>query len=238
MTRNSQALLILAAVITVGTLAAVFVERVAPAPTPAPAPASATIPAPAPDYSSVSGNGQAAPAAAPATGSEERNRGLALSIESALVSRDPQRLETALATLLPQLIAADAGKVLAIFALQQPGETRDLLRDEIARQWVRQDRDSAIAWLKSLPDEAERKAAATTAMRGIAAADPAQAVIVADELGVGRDDGSLEHIVQIWAQTDRDAALRWLATQPAGDARTAQLRVRIEMARAPRAAVH
>jgi hypothetical protein len=227
MTRTSQVLLVLAAVLAVGTGAAVFVDDRT---VPAPQPASSAAPAPAPDYSPA---WEAAPAAAPTGGSEERNRGLALAIEGALGSRDASRLDTAFATLLPQLIAADAGNVAAILARQQPGETRDLLRDEIARHWVRHDRDSAIAWMKSLDDQTDRKAAATTALRSIAASDPAQAVIVADELGVGRDDGSLEHIVQIWAASDRQAALRWLAEQPAGDARTAQLRARIETERVP-----
>lgn len=174
-------------------------------------------------------------AAAPA-GSSERNRGLALAIESAMLSRDAGRRETALAELLPALIAADAGSVAAIVARQPPGEGRDLLRDEVARVWVRRDRDSAIAWIKSLEDSSERRGAAITAMHGIAASDPAQAIIVADELGVGRDDGSLEHIVQIWAASDPDGARRWLAGHPAGDPGVAALRARIEAELGTRAA--
>ncbi len=214
MIRTSQVLLVLAAVLAVGTLAVVCVDgRIVQVP----GPSSAATPPPAPDDSAQLLHGtvrEAAPAAAPPRGSEERNRGLARALEGALLSRAAHRREIAFAMLLPDLIAADAGKVIAILARQQPGETRDLLRDEIARQWVRQDRDSAIAWMKSLDDPADRAAAATTAMRSIAASDPGQAVIVADELGVGRDDGSIEHILQVWVASDRAAALRWLATQP------------------------
>jgi hypothetical protein len=225
MTRTSQVLLVLAAVLVVGTVAAVFVgERTERTPERA----STAAATPAPDYSAAS---RTAMAVALPAGSAERNRGLALEIEVALISRDASRLEAAFATALPQLIAADAGNVAAIFARQQPGETRVLLRDEIARQWVRYDRDSAIAWMKSLDDLTERKAAATTAMYSIAASDPAQAVIVSDELDVGRDDGSIEHIVQMWAASDPTAAQRWLESQPAGDARHAQLRARIEAGR-------
>ena len=224
MTRSSQLLLIVA-VLALGIAAAVLVRERTVAP-PAPASSATAAPATSADYARIP---KAAPAAAPAGRSEEHNRALALAVEGALVSRDMSRLESAFAASLPELIAADAGKVTAIFARQQPGEARDLLRDELARQWVRHDRDSAIAWMKSLEDKAEREAAATTAMRSIAAADPAQAVIVADELGVGRDDGSLEHIVQIWAVEDPEAAARWIDAQPT-DAFTAQLRSRIEPA--------
>ena len=40
--------------------------------------------------------------------------------------------------------------------------------------------------------------------------DPAQAIAVADQFGIGRDDGSLEHMVQIWATENPDEAMQWL----------------------------
>jgi hypothetical protein len=64
-------------------------------------------------------------------------------------------------------------------------------------------------------------------MRTLAATSPAQAIAVADQFGVGRDDGSLEHIVQIWAVERPDEAMRWIEAQPPGE-RTAQLRARIK----------
>jgi hypothetical protein len=76
-------------------------------------------------------------------------------------------------------------------------------------------------------NEAERKSAATIAMRTLAAIEPAQAIAVADQFGVGRDDGSLEHIVQIWAAENFEECANWLETQP-NNAWTAQLRTRIE----------
>jgi hypothetical protein len=87
----------------------------------------------------------------------------------------------------------------------------------------------------SLENEWERKASATIAMRTLAAIEPAQAIAVADEFGVGRDDGSLEHIVQIWATENFDECMKWLETQP-DNARTAQLRARIEQVREPQLA--
>ena len=222
----SRSLLILATVLAAGLVAVLLVREhgarsQGPASEPASEPASAPISIPTPAAARVdaeragktSTNHEPPVAASPDGG--ERHRGMALEIESALASGDAGRREAAFAALLPSLLLTDPNGVAALFARQPPGEGRDLLRDEIARQWVRHERDSAIAWLKSLDDATERRAAATTAMHGIAASDPAQAVIVAEELGVGRDDGSLDRILRIWAETDPDAARRWREAQPA-----------------------
>jgi hypothetical protein len=64
----------------------------------------------------------------------------------------------------------------------------------------------------------------------IAARDPPGAIALADELGVGGDDGSLEHLVQLWAVEDPEAAWRWIEKQP-DSPRTEQLRARIKQAR-------
>jgi hypothetical protein len=159
------------------------------------------------------------------------SRQVALELERALVSSDPHQRETAFNTMLPGLIEADSARVVAIVARQEPGETRDTLRDEVTRQWIVRDRAGTIEWMRSL-DEPERKASATIAVRTLAASSPALAIEVADQFGVGRDDGSLEHMVQIWATENPDEAWRWIESQPADDARTAQLRVRIEQVRA------
>jgi hypothetical protein len=176
-----------------------------------------------------------APAAAD-TAREQRAQTdlLALEIERALVSRDSRQRETAFDYLLPGLLQAEPGRVVAMVARQEPGEARDTLRTEVARRWIRQDRDAAIAWLKSL-DEPERRASATAAVESIAASAPAQAIDVADQFGIGRDNGYLEHLVQVWATENPDAAERWIATQP-DDQKTAQLRARIELVRAPQKA--
>jgi hypothetical protein len=162
----------------------------------------------------------------------ERNRELALAIERALVARDPKQRETAFAFILPELIDQDPQRVIAMVARQEPGDARDTLRDEVARQWITKDRDAAVAWMKSF-DRAESEASATIAVRTLAAIAPSQAIYVADQFGIGRSDGSLEHMVQIWATEDLDEATRWIETQP-DDARTAQLRARIEQVREQR----
>jgi hypothetical protein len=90
------------------------------------------------------------------------------------------------------------------------------------------DRDAAVAWIGTLDNEVELEAAATTAMRTLAATAPAEAIEVADQFGIGRNDGSLEHLVQIWATEKPHEAMRWIEAQPAADPRTIQLRARIE----------
>jgi hypothetical protein len=169
-----------------------------------------------------------APAAGEAT--RARNSQLALEIERGLVARDPRQRETALAVLLPELLQSEPARAAVMVARQQPGEARDTLRHEVARLWIRQDREAAVEWMKSLGDEAERRDCARVAVASLAAVAPGQAIYVADQFGVGRDDGYLEHLVQTWAEADLDAALRWLETQP-DDARTAPLRARIELVR-------
>jgi len=160
-----------------------------------------------------------------------RSRQLALELERALAASDAQQRETALNVLLPELLQAEPARVVGIVARQEPGAVRDALREEVTRQWITLNRDAAIEWIGSL-DQAERHSSATIAMRTLAAGDPAQAIQVADQFGVGRDDGSLEYIVQIWATEDAGAAMRWIDRQPPNDPRTIQLKARIEQVRA------
>jgi hypothetical protein len=159
----------------------------------------------------------------------ERHENQVLEIERALVSTDVQQRERALNVLLPELLDSEPARVIDLVARQE-GETRDVLRDEVVRLWIRKDRVAALVWMGSMESEAERKASATMAMRTLAAIEPAQAIAVADEFGIGRDDGSLEHIVQIWAAENFDECLKWLETQP-DNAQTAQLRARIVASR-------
>lgn len=168
-----------------------------------------------------------------AENSREHNAQLALAVERALVGSAQQR-ETAFTFLLPELIQVEPQRLVAMVARQEAGETRDSLRNELARQWITRDRDAAIKWMKSL-DPAEQRASARVAVSTLAAVAPELAIYVADEFGVGRDDGSLEHMVQIWAEADLAGAMRWLDSQPAAP-RLDPLRARIEKVRAAREA--
>ncbi len=158
-----------------------------------------------------------------------RAQQIAFGIERALVARDPRQRETAFAFLLPELIELYPERVVVMMAKQEPGETRDALRDEVVRQWIVRDRDGAVAWMGSLEDKTEREASATLAMRTLAATSPADAIEVADKFGIGRDDGTLEHLVQIWATEKPDEAQRWIDSQSPTDPRNVQLRARIDL---------
>jgi len=157
------------------------------------------------------------------------NQQLELAIERSLVAKDPQQRETAFTFLLPELLQVEPKRVVALMAKLAPGEVRNLLRDGVARVWIQTNERAATDWMKSL-DEAERSSAAKAAVATIASRDPTGAIELADELGVARDDGSLEHLVQLWAIEDPEAAWRWIETQPEG-LRTEKLRARIKLAR-------
>jgi hypothetical protein len=159
----------------------------------------------------------------------DHNAQLAQQIERALVSRNPQQRETVFTFLVPELLQFEPALLVDMVARQQ-GEPRDALRDEVAQQWITRDRDAAIGWMKSLEDEAERRHAAQVAVDSLAAIAPEQAIYVAQQFEVGGDNGYLERLVQIWAESSLPEAERWLATQP-DDARTAPLRARIERVR-------
>jgi hypothetical protein len=150
------------------------------------------------------------------------------SIERALHARDPMARETAFTFLLPELLQVAPGRAVDLFARQKPGEARDVLRMEIARQWIIRDRDAAMRWIGSL-DDPERRAAAADAVRELAPVAPEQAIHVADAFGIGRDDGAIDRLVRDWAKDNAREVERWLATQPEG-ARTSQLRAHIARA--------
>lgn len=103
-----------------------------------------------------------------------------LEIERALQGRDAQQREAVFTFLLPELIQVEPKRVVALFDRQKPGEARDTLRTEIARQWTARDLDAAVAWMKSL-DERERRDSAATAVNSIAPYAPAVANRLARE---------------------------------------------------------
>jgi hypothetical protein len=213
MSPRARWLLATACVCAVGALV-VFLEDGAPPPGLSPvAEPAAAVPADAAPARLVSGT-HPTPAGEenPREIAQQLERELTLQIERALVSQDAAAREAAFAFALPELLRLTPTAVIALVARQPAGEARDALRDEAARQWIRVDRDAAVEWLRSLPD-ADRSAGATVAMRSLAAASPPEAIRVAEELGVGRDDGSIDHLVRIWAESEPEAARRWLAAR-------------------------
>jgi len=113
------------------------------------------------------------------------NQMLELVIERALVVNGPQQRETAFTFLLPELIQVEPKRVVDLVARQKPGEARDVLRSEVARQWIAQDPEAAVAWMKSLSND-ERRATARAAVDAIAAHSPDEAIELADEFGLGK----------------------------------------------------
>lgn len=152
-----------------------------------------------------------------------------MSLGRALVARDEAQRATAFESLLPELLRGAPAMAVEIFARQEPGDTRDTLRDELARQWIVLDREAASAWIDALAAD-ERAAASTIAMRALASRSAPDALEFARRFEVGGDDGSLEHLVQIWALEDPEAALNWIEAQTR-DAWNDRLRVRIEAVR-------
>lgn len=151
----------------------------------------------------------------------EHDARVEIAIEHALHARDPTARETAFVFLLPELIQVAPERAVALVARQKPGEARDVMRMEVARQWITRDRDAAIRWIKSL-DEPERSAAAYDAVRVLTPVAPEQAIYVADVFGIGREDGYIDRLVRNWAKDHAREVRRWLATQPES-ARTTQL---------------
>ncbi len=154
-----------------------------------------------------------------------RSRELARAIERALVAVDPAARETAFNSLLPELMRVDAAEAGRMVLQQQPGEQRAALRSQVVQQWIAIDREAASEWIARLTDDDERAAAATDAFTQLARGNPADAVQIADRFGIGRDDGTLEHLVQTWTAAEPRAALKWIDAQPPGPA-TDQLRAR------------
>lgn len=112
-----------------------------------------------------------------------------LEIERSLHGRDPQLREAAFTFLLPELIQVEPKRVVALFDRQKPGEARETLRSEIARQWTVRDLPAAVAWMKSL-DEQERRASADDAVKSIAPYAPAVANRLAREFDLSTQRGA------------------------------------------------
>lgn len=113
-------------------------------------------------------------------------------IEHALVAGDARRRETVFTFLLPELIQVEPNRAVEMLARQPPGEARETLRTEMTLQWMARDPESAVAWMKSLP-ERERRASAVAAVQSIRPLDPQLARRLASEFdlralkGGGRD---------------------------------------------------
>lgn len=145
------------------------------------------------------------------------------------MSIDDQKRADALLTLLPKLIALDASEAALIAERCEPGPMREELLQRVARVWIAADAQPAMDWIASLQDVGERKLAAEAATSALARSDTARAIALADRFAIGRDDGTVEHLVQLWFAENATAASAWVQAQPAGPHRD-QLMARLAFA--------
>jgi hypothetical protein len=108
-------------------------------------------------------------------------------IEQALAGKEADRREAVFVFILPELLQVEPERVIAMVASQAPGEARERLRTEVARQWVVRDLPAAARWMKTLEDR-ERRASAKAAISTLMPIDPSLASVLAKELSVGVDD--------------------------------------------------
>lgn len=118
--------------------------------------------------------------------------------------------------LLPRLVAADPAAAGHLALAWEPGAAHDELLRQVIRLWAEHDLSGAITWLTSLLDVSDRALAAGAAITQVAQTDRAGALDLAQALKVGLDDGSLEHMAQVWTEEEPLAAVSWVTTQPAG----------------------
>ena len=162
---------------------------------------------------------------------EEKSRQLQLEIARALVSLDDEARDRAYTQLLPALIAIDPAAVEHLVERCPTGPVRDQLLWYTALAWSAANLDGAITWVEGLKNDDERGIAANEVVSQVAQGDPARALEVSAVFGIGRRDGTADHIAQLWAVEDLKGALQWIQAQPQGPPRD-QLLARIVVVQA------
>jgi hypothetical protein len=140
---------------------------------------------------------------------------LLLEMQRALVSVDDAERERGYTQLLPILIALDASAVARLIENTPSGPAREELLHHAARTWTATDADGAIEWAATLSDDDGRLAVAADIASQLAQSDPASAIEVSDLFGIGRDNGVVEHLAQVWAADNLHEVLEWIRQQPA-----------------------
>jgi hypothetical protein len=155
---------------------------------------------------------------------------LRTAIERALVSLDPREREAAFTLLLPQLIERDPALAEQLLERCDAGPVCDELFRRALTAAADSDIERASQWVANVLQDEKRHEAAQELTRHLARKNPGVAIEVANRFDVGRDDGSLEHLMQLWAVENPTQAQRWLEAQPAGPQRD-QLYARFKLAR-------
>jgi hypothetical protein len=175
------------------------------------------------------------PGAARTRSREDQSQQLQLEIGRALASADDAERERAYMQLLPELIAIDPAAMKRLVANYPSGIIRDQLLRYTAHTWSAVDLQGAIAWAKGVNEDGERVLAATEIVSQVGQTDPGRAIEVSDVFGIGRNDGTVDHIAQLWAIQNLQAALDWTEAQPSGPQRDQILAriVAVEAQRSP-----
>jgi hypothetical protein len=87
------------------------------------------------------------------------------------------------------------------------------------REWASKDPEGALAAAMALPEGDERYEALAAVCSGVAQADPADAVKLAQSLHLDQQPAVMEDLVQQWASADVTSSLAWAREQPAGTPR-------------------
>jgi hypothetical protein len=145
-----------------------------------------------------------------------RDRAAALDWAGKLTSSDARR--SAMQSIL-QIWASDDPKAAAEYCVGHPTESPDLIGNAVAG-WVRNDASGALAWVRSLPDGAQREAALVSGLSALAASDPGQAANLATTMLNGnKQSQALGSIAGAWATKDPAAAAAWASKLTDGSAR-------------------
>jgi hypothetical protein len=133
----------------------------------------------------------------------------------------------------PALIAIDPAAMRKLVENCPPGTVRDQLLRHTAHAWSAVDLQGAIAWAKGVYEDDDRLAAANEIVSQVGQTDPGRAIEVSDAFGIGRANGTVEHIAQLWAIQNLQASLDWTEAQPPGPQRD-QILARIVTVQAER----
>jgi hypothetical protein len=139
---------------------------------------------------------------------------LADEISHALRSGSAAERDRAFNELLPRLIAQDPATAGHLALAWEPGPLRDEFLRHVIRLWSAADIGGAVTWLTSLLHDPDRHTAATAATSQVAQSDPAGAIELSALLRTNREDGSLEHLAQLWTEEKPREAQDWIVGQP------------------------
>lgn len=152
--------------------------------------------------------------ASASTEAADRVASLADEITDALREGSAAERDHAFNILLPRLIAQDPSSAGHLALAWEPGPLREEFIRHVIRLWSAADIGGTVTWLVSLLDEPDRHTAATTVTSQVAQSDPAGAIELSALLRTNVEDGSLEHLAQLWTEEKPREAQDWIVGQP------------------------